>query len=100
MDYVITMNLKEVDVAVGRFDLNCGCIELDFRLKEFEIKDPPKENPTIHLDIFDNIDIQELKDKVICEYNRIIHQLECGIQPDLEFLLEEISLIDIYENEY
>ena len=99
MDCVITMNLKEVDVAVGRFDLNCGCIELDFRLKESEIKDPPKRQPKIHLEIFEDFDLQELKDKVICEYERIIHQLECGIQPDLEFLLEEISLIDIYENE-
>jgi hypothetical protein len=31
-------NLKDVDV-VGKFT-NCGCIELDFRLKEFEILDP------------------------------------------------------------
>ena len=95
----IMMNLKDVDAAVGRFDLNCGCIELDFRLKEYEIKDSPKSHPKVHLEIFNNLDIQELKDKVICEYERIIHQLECGIQPDLEFLLEEISLIDIYENE-
>ena len=99
MVFVIMMILMDVDVAVGRFDLNCGCIELDFRHKEFEIKESSKSNPEIHLDVFDNLDIQELKDKVICEYNRIIHQLECGIQPDLEFLLEEISLIDIYENE-
>jgi len=29
---------------------------------------------------------------------QIIDKLECGIQKDLEFLLEEISLIDIMEN--
>jgi hypothetical protein len=28
----------------------------------------------------------------------IIDKLECGIQLDLEFLLEEISLVDILEN--
>ena len=41
-------------------------------------------------------EIECLKKKVICEYNEILRQLECGIQPDIENLLEEISLIDIY----
>lgn len=99
MVYVITKTLKDVG-AVAMFTNNCGCVEIDFRLKESEIKSPPKRQPNIHLDIPDNIDIQELKEKVICEYNKIIHQLECGIQPDIEFLLEEISLIDIYEYGY
>ena len=86
MVYVIVKNLKIVDVVVGKFT-NCGCIELDFRLKEFEIPKFPKPNkPNIQLSIPDDTDIQELKDKVICEYNRIIQQLGGGIQPDLEFL--------------
>ena len=42
--------------------------------------------------------IEELKDKIICEYLGIINNLECGIQPDLEFLLEEISLVEINDN--
>jgi hypothetical protein len=42
--------------------------------------------------------INELKNKIICEYLGIIDKLECGIQLDLEFLLEEISLVDILEN--
>ena len=46
--------------------------------------------------IANNID--ELKEKIICEYLGIIDKLECGIQQDLEFLLEEISLVDILEN--
>ena len=46
--------------------------------------------------IINNID--EFKDKIICEYIGIIDKLECGIQLDLEFLLEEISLVDILEN--
>ena len=41
----------------------------------------------------------ELKQKIIQEYLQIIDKLECGIQKDLEFLLEEISLIDIMEDE-
>ena len=90
-------NLKDVDV-VGKFT-NCGCIELDFRLKEFEILDPIIKQLNVHLDISDPNNLQELKEKVICEYFKIINQLECGTQPDLEFLLEEISLIDIQENE-
>ena len=44
-------------------------------------------------------DLCELKQKIIQEYLQIIDKLECGIQEDLEFLLEEISLIDIMENE-
>lgn len=42
--------------------------------------------------------ISDLKNKIICEYLSIINKLECGIQEDLEFLLEEISLVDIIEN--
>ena len=42
--------------------------------------------------------ICELKQKIIQEYLQIIDNLECGIQNSLEFLLEEISLIDIIEN--
>lgn len=40
--------------------------------------------------------LDELKEKTICNYLHILDQLECGIQPDLEMLLEEISLINIY----
>jgi hypothetical protein len=39
-----------------------------------------------------------LKDKIICEYKLIISKLEQGQKPDLEFLLEEISAVDL-ENE-
>jgi len=40
-------------------------------------------------------DIDLLKDKIICEYKLIISKLEQGQRPDLEFLLEEISLVDV-----
>jgi len=41
----------------------------------------------------------ELKCKVIKELFDILDSLKCGIQPDLELLLEEISLIYINDNE-
>lgn len=40
-------------------------------------------------------DICELKDQVICEYLRILSELEIGRHPDIEILLEKISLIEI-----
>ena len=43
-------------------------------------------------------DIDLLKDKIICEYKLIISELERGRKPNLEFLLEEISVVDL-ENE-
>lgn len=41
-------------------------------------------------------DIDQLKEKVICEYLYIISELEKGNTPNLEFILEEISLIDLH----
>ena len=40
-------------------------------------------------------DLCQLKYKIICDFQDIIKSLECGIQPDLELLLQEISLIYI-----
>ena len=77
----------------------CGCNPVQEKF-EFEIPkmilnntyNIPELFPVVH-----NID--ELKKKIICEYLGIINKLECGFQEDLEFLLEEISLVDIMENE-
>lgn len=52
----------------------------------------------INLPITPETDIDLLKDKIICEYKLIISELEQGRKPDLEFLLEEISAVDL-ENE-
>ena len=79
---------------------NCGCNPIPQPF-EFEIKDSnnlrvlkssPEFFPLIN-------DLQELKNKIICEYLKIIDSLECGTKPDLEFLLEEISLVEIMEYE-
>ena len=99
MGYVILTKINNADVAVGKLT-NCGCLDIDNGYKETKIPPIPRK-PTLKLTIPSNSnnEIQELKDKVICEFLEIIKQLECGIQPNLEFLLEEISLIDIYQYE-
>lgn len=77
------------------FQLNCGCggpqyihelnIDDDFRIKsDLDVKLP---NTTDRISC--------LKRKVINDYLDIINQLECGIQPDIENILQEISLITI-----
>ena len=40
-------------------------------------------------------DLCKLKYKIICDFQDIVKSLECGIQPSLEILLQEISLIYI-----
>lgn len=49
----------------------------------------------VKLPILPETDIDLLKDKIICEYKLIIDELERGRRPDLEFLLEEISVVDL-----
>ena len=49
----------------------------------------------VKLPILPETDIDLLKDKIICEYKLIISELEKGRRPDLEFLLEEISVVDL-----
>lgn len=77
----------------------CGCNPIQEPF-EFPIKNVNLGSYGIKLQelfpITNNID--EFKEKIICEYLGIIDKLECGIQLDLEFLLEEISLVDILEN--
>lgn len=78
----------------------CGCNPVP---EPFEFKIEDKEYLNIFKSPFPELypyvnNLQELKDKIICEYLKIIDNLECGIKPDLEFLLEEISLVEIMEN--
>lgn len=94
MDCVTLTKIKDVAV-VGRYS-NCGCIELNSRYQEFPIPDSIVIYPKLNIPKINLNELQSLKDKIICEYYEILRQLECGIQPDIENLLEEISLIDIY----
>lgn len=79
--------------------LNCGCSEPYFGPIMFDISD---DNIQIISSTQKKLlpDISEskiwcLKEKVIKEYLDILNKLECGIQPDIENILQEISLIDI-----
>lgn len=44
-------------------------------------------------------EVRDLKDKVICEFQKIISELKKGHKPSLEFLLEEISAINLADEE-
>lgn len=74
----------------------CGCREISSGPIEFEIHDCC---PQVHINCgpllpnTNDIDWCNLQSKVICDIQKVIKQLECGIQPDIEIILEEISLI-------
>lgn len=77
----------------------CGCNPIQ-EPYEFPILTNSENNsPNIYIeDYYSNINsLCELKKKIICDFYSIINKLECGIQPDLEFLLQEISLVYIYD---
>lgn len=79
---------------------DCRCHTIDNTYKEFEINDSCSKKPKsggIKIPQIEDSDLSGLKNKIICEYEDIISKLECGIQPDLEFLLEEISLVYLYD---
>ena len=70
----------------------CGCNPSPDQF-EFQIEDISNDVLIIEPIIPNITNLEELKKKIICEYLEIINKLKCGIQPDLEFLLEEISLV-------
>ena len=78
----------------------CKCCKPIIPIFEFELGDDIFISgvKNIKLPITPETDIDLLKDKIICEYKLIISELEKGHRPDLEFLLEEISAVDL-ENE-
>ena len=93
MAFVI-QNLIVVKKAVGV----CKCNPLPEKF-EFIIQDSGNySNNTIEISQEDSnyYNTDQLKEKTICDFLHILDQLECGIQPDLEIILEEISLINIY----
>ena len=49
--------------------------------------------PTMDVDVINN-----LKKKVICEFQNLLKMLEKGYRLDYEFILEEISLIGLLED--
>lgn len=80
--------------------LNCGCNDPTNHYIEFHICGSIEKTSSSSIQLpRENSHIDELKDKIICEYFNIIDKLECGIQEDLRTLLEEISLLEINEEE-
>ena len=75
--------------------LNCGCNPP----QEEDEYLPLIEKPASTMPLLPKNDpkICELKTKVITDFNNLLDKLECGIQEDVENILEEISLIEIYE---
>lgn len=78
--------------------LNCGCGDVPEPL-EFKIYDKPIVVSKIDFILPNTTDKNDcLKEKIIQDYFDIINNLECGIQPELENILEEISLIEMNSN--
>lgn len=50
------------------------------------------------LPIMDADAVNNLKLKVICEYQNLLKMIEKGYRLDYNFIFEEISLIDLLEN--
>ena len=78
----------------------CKCCKPIIPIFEYNISDDIFISGVkdINLSITPETYIDLLKDKIICEYKYIISKLEKGRRPNLEFLLEEISAVDL-ENE-
>lgn len=49
--------------------------------------------------IFLNQDVGALKQKVINEFNFLLKRIKKGYRPDYEFILQEISFIELLENQ-
>lgn len=86
------------------WSMNCGCNPVSNERFEFDISSSNNGLPFYYSNLSailpygNDSDIDNLKCKTKQDYYDILKQLECGIQPDLEFLLEEISIIDMNNN--
>lgn len=78
--------------------MNCGCGDPPAPF-EFQIYDKPIIVSGLDFSLPNTSDREQcLKEKIIQDYFDIINKLECGIQPELENILEEISLIEMKNN--
>ena len=74
---------------------NCGCYRNSYIIEE-EIPDiKTVTNFQVKLPV-PELDINYVKQKTINDVLEVIQDLECGTQPELEIILQEISLIEIY----
>lgn len=79
--------------------MRCGCSDIKHDPIEFKIDSTPITyiNTNILLPNETEDDCC-LMNKIIYEFLDIVNKLECGIQPDIENLLQEISLMDMKNN--
>ena len=79
--------------------MSCGCNAIQHDPIEFKIDSTPLKYMNIGV-ILPNETEDDccLMNKIIQEFFDIINKLECGIQPDIENILEEISLLDMKNN--
>ena len=78
--------------------MNCGCRSPIIFVQEYEISEGILTTPSdinIEVQMIPQTDINLLKEKIICEYQRILTQLERGNSPDLQFILNEISVVEL-----
>lgn len=75
----------------------CGCNPIpepfEYPLQNLGIKVKGKFKELFPLEP----DLDKLKEKLICEFEEILNKLECGLHPDLEFFLQDLSWIYIKE---
>ena len=78
------------------WNMRCGCNPILPEPFEFEIENNIRKYFDSDIKLPNRTDYTQcLKEKIIQDYLKIINQLECVIKPDLEILLEEISLVDM-----
>lgn len=97
MDFVVSLNQELKIVVVSNMGCCSHCCKPIIPILEYELNGSI-ELPTdkkIKIPIEPQMDIKLLKDKVICEYLSVLSSLERGLKPSLEFILEEISAIEL-----
>lgn len=85
--------MEEVVVAMRT---NCGCFSLPPYREEL-IKSVSRSSTGNVILKRPTTDLLDVKRKIISDTLGVLKQLECGIQPDLEIILEGISLIEIQD---
>ena len=81
---------------------DCRCFhyypEYQEEIHDTSILDNSLLKQEVYLPVDTGLCLDKVKKEAICDFETILTQLECGIQPNLEDLLEKLSLIDINED--
>lgn len=77
--------------------IKCGCNPVPTPI-EFELPLLPSQRKCKISLKKRELDLEALEKEVICDYNKILKNLRCGIQPDLFEIKNKISMIDLEIN--